>query len=147
MISDNIYSIYTTNSYFCTNCCQGWKDNSWMECCAGCVGHRDMGWSIPEMSHVYGTAMDAMTRQGIEDTRYYFPLVKRHKCPRRLSFSPFRTKIRPNILQPFTAYALDWRLQQGLALQAYSLHPCKITWDRVDPEVQRLVVYKDSLKM
>ena len=102
--------------------------------------------SIPEMSHVYGTAMDAMATQGRKDTRYYFPLVKREKCPRRLSFSPFRNKIGANILQGFTSYALDWRLQQGLALQDYIQHPCKTTWDKIDPEVQRLVVYKGDLR-
>jgi hypothetical protein len=106
-----------------------------------------MGWSIPDMSHVYGTAMDAMAKQGRKDTRYYFPLVNREKCPRRLSFSPFRNKVSPNILQQFVTYNLDWRLQQGLALQDYKRHPCKTAWNRIDPEVQRLVVYKGELKM
>lgn len=149
MISDKhstIYDIYSTDSYFCTNCNQGWKDNKWMECCKGCVGHRAMGWSIPDMSHVYGTAMDAMVKQGRKDTRYYFPFVKRKKCSRRLSFSPFRNRVGPNILQRFVSYALDWRLQQGLALKEYLSHPCKTTWDSIDPEVQRLVVYKESIR-
>ncbi len=146
-MSEKLYSIYSTDSYFCTNCNQGWKDNKWMMCCTGCVGHKNMGWTIPEMSHVYGTAMDAMARQGRKDTRYYFPVVKRKKCSRRLSFSPFRNKVGKNILQGFSSYALDWRLQQGLALKDYTHHPCKTTWDRIDPEVQRLVVYKGDLRM
>ena len=131
--------------YFCGNCNQGWKDNKWMECCKGCVGHRDMGWTIDDMKHVYGTAMDALIKQ-LRSPEYYFPCIKREKCARRLSFSPFRTYYNKNILQPFAKYELDWRIQQANLLRRFSNNPCKMTWDSLDPEVQRKVVYKHDIR-
>ena len=142
-------TLLDSDLYFCKNCNQGWKDKKWMMCCKGCVGHKDMGWTLEEMQYVYSTAMDSLIAQN-QDPRYFFPLIKREKCngkcPRRLSFSPFRTYYNKDILQPFAHYQLDWRVQQAEFLKRFSAHPCKLTWDSIDPEVQRLVVYKESIR-
>ena len=138
-----IRPILTSDLYFCKNCNQGWKDNKWMECCKGCVGHRDMGWTIDDMKCVYGTAMDALIGRN-QDCSYYFPAVKREltRGCRRLSFDPNRSHWDKDILQPFVKYELDWRMQQAELLSVFKSFPCKNTWDSLDPEVQRRVVYK-----
>ena len=146
-MSETLYSIYSTDSYFCTNCNQGWKDNKWMMCCTGCVGHKKMGWTLEEMRQVYGTAMDAMLKQGRKDTRYYFPLVHRPRCARRIRYCNAGKCKTIHILEPFSKYALDWRIQQGLALREYAQHKCPTTWDRLDPEVQRQITINPELKL
>ena len=146
-MSEKLYSIYSTDSYFCTNCNQGWKDNKWMMCCKGCVGHKNMGWSLEDMRQIYGTAMDAMIIQGLKDIRYYFPLVNRPKCPRRIRYCNAGKYTTKHILQPFAQYALDWRIQQALALEEYRKFKSPTTWDRLDPEVQRQLCMKINLKV
>lgn len=136
-------NLHSSDLYFCKNCNQGWKDNKWMECCKGCVGHRAMGWTIDDMKCVYGTAMDALIGRN-KDCSYYFPAVNRpltRGC-RRLSFEPNRFQWDRDILQPFVRYELDWRMQQAELLDIFKSFPSKSTWDSLDPEVQRRVVYK-----
>ena len=134
---------YSSDLYFCANCNQGWKDNKWMECCKGCVGHRDMGWTIADMKACYGMAMDSMIKMNM-NPNYYFPLVKRELPPRRLRFDPARCLFDKYILQPFVKYDLDWRLQQADLLKKYKDYPNSLTWNALDPEVQHRVLYKPS---
>lgn len=138
-----IRPILTSDLYFCKNCNQGWKDNKWMECCKGCVGHRSMGWTIEHMKACYGTAMDSLIQLKKEPS-YYFPMVNRELPPRRLRFDPARCVIPKYIFQPYAHYELNWRLQQDELLKEYRNFPNKLTWNCIDPEVQHSVLFKKA---
>jgi len=140
-----IPGLIDSDLYFCKNCNQGWKDNKWMECCKGCVGHRDMGWTIKDMKNTYGVAMDALLCRNLVPN-YYFPQTKRQKTIRRLPFRKNRRFVDENILQPFVNYNLDWRLQQAKFLKDYDKNPSKTTWNTLDPEVQHQVGIINNIK-
>jgi hypothetical protein len=147
MISENKTYTTTLNSplYFCSGCNAGWKDNKWMTCCKGCVGHKKAGWSLRQMRQCYSVSMDALySISGKYD--YWFPMIDRPPTLRRLGFDLQRTVVNENILQPFSKYELDWRLQQGEILQYFMKYPTRNTWDALDPEVQHRVLYKEKLR-
>lgn len=132
--------------YFCKNCNEGWDNNKWMECCKGCVGHREMGWTIKDMKNTYGVAMDALLKRNFVPN-YYFPLVNREKpVPVRLSFRPIKRIVWKDILQPFAKYNLEWRLQQAQLLKDYSDDPNPTTWAALDPAVQHVVALVSNIK-
>ena len=137
--------LYSTDDYFCKNCNQGWKDNKWMECCKGCVGHRNMGWTIQDMQTTYGIAMDSLIKRGLAPD-YYFPMVKRNLPPKRIPYRTTRCLVKSDILQPFVHYSLDWRLQQSKLLKDFTRCKNRDTWDSLDPEVQHKVLFKERIK-
>ena len=133
-----IPGLIASNLYFCKNCNEGWKNNKWMGCCKGCVGHKEMGWTIDEMKQTYGVAMDALLSRKLVPN-YYFPDTYRRNPVKRLPFQKKKIKYDQNIFQLFADYNLDWRLQQAQILKDYTNNPSKTNWDSLDPEVQNLV--------
>ena len=131
------------DKYFCKDCLALWHGGKFMECCPGCVAHRDMGWTIPQMLEVYGPPLETIIRSNMKDPGVYFPALKRGKeCTRCVKYNPKRRQCSNAML--WLHHGAEGALpgfvaQQKVFLTRYVEKPTRENWDALDPVTQKKI--------
>lgn len=118
------------DKYFCKDCLGLWRQNKYMLCCPGCVGHRDSlaGWSPTLLLETYGPMFKV-------EERAYFPALVRLQLPPPRS-PPHHVKPQVYKWLQTQSFLIGFVEQQTRCLKHYDTTNDPIWWEALDPIVQ-----------
>ena len=128
------------DKYFCKGCLALWKQGKWMECCPGCVAHREEGWTLSQVLSVYGQPLEFLIQTHDKDPGVFFPTLHRVSTCSRCYAMPTPGDIKLEYSQKYLENPElypGYRKQQKRFLHNFLENPCDATWACIDPDVQR----------